>query len=549
MSAEPAREPLHDRVAGLLERLCNPILVKELRGSLRGARFFIWFVVVLALVAGSLLVAFAGEMGRTRHGYAPDPSAIGRAVLGILQFLQLGVVFLVVPGLAATSLTTERESLTHELLVTTTLSARQIVWGKFTAAMAQTLTFLMAMLPLIGLCFLFGGVTVSQIVANYVLLVALSALLVAFALFISSQAGSTQVAVGSVYALSFLGGTVGLLVLGSMLRDAAEVLEAYGFHPYGRGWGGPGMTLEQRILYVYALPGFLWAALFSLFFLSAVNRLKPLFANRSTNMRVYAVVLAAGAVALARWIWRDTVPPEASWTDRAEAHMGILTAFCGLVLLLSLFACEEAVVPAHLRARADAWRRFRRLRLLFWPGSANGAGFAAVLSVVLAALVGALFFPYGRKGGADASEWGPFVAALASVVAWSLLCATFGRWLSVAMPQRPVLVRVVFVLGTLALALTPLLHWAVATEIEGRVDPHGLVGPWTLLLSPIAAVIGALDRSNDFPFMALGVPLPAGFPVFALLAAAVFHLLARAVGGTPPTGRTDGPSEALPEKS
>lgn len=531
MNGAPTGEPFHERVAGVLERACNPILVKELRGSLRGARFFVAFIVVLALVAASLLVAFA-SMGRTGYGHAEDASSIGRTALMVLQFLELGVVFLIVPGLAATSLTTERESLTHELLVTTTLSARQIVWGKFSAAMAQTLTVLMAMLPLIGLCFLFGGVTVHQILANYAFLVLLSALIVAFALFVSAQAGSTQIAVVSVYGLSFLGGTVSLLALGSMIRysDAAEVLEAYGFVTEIRGWAGAGFTPAQTVLYVYALPGFVWAALFTLFFISAVNRLKPLFANRSTNVRLYAVAVTLGALALTRWIWEDAVPPGLPPGSYVEPLMAILTATCGVVLLLSLFACEEAAIPAHLRARAEAWRGLRRAGRLLWPGAASGAAFTVVLTLVLCALLGVLFGPFARRLDrgvwAGAPGWLPFAAALTAVVCWSLLCAAFGRWLSRILPQRPVLVRVIHVLGTVSLTLAPLLHWVVVTEIQENSFPGGLIGPWSLHLSPVAAVLGALDLSRDFPFKAAGIPLPLGFPVFALVTAAVLQALA-----------------------
>ncbi|HYE99976.1 MAG TPA: hypothetical protein VEJ18_13740 [Planctomycetota bacterium] len=533
MNRAPAGEPLHERVAGVLEWICNPILVKELRGSLRGARFFVAFIVVLALVAASLLVTFAAAMGRTGYGHAEDASSIGRTVLMVLQFLELGVVFLIVPGLAATSLTTERESLTHELLVTTTLNARQIVWGKFSAAMAQTLTVLMAMLPLIGLCFLFGGVTVYQILANYAFLVLLSALIVAFALFVSAQAGSTQIAVGSVYGLSFVGGAISLLVLGSVVRysDAAEAFEAYGFVTEGRRWPGAGFTPAQTVLYVYALPGFLWAALFSLFFISAVNRLKPLFANRSTNVRLHAVAVTLGALALTRWIWEDAVRPGLPPGSYVEALMAILTATCGVVLLLSLFACEETVIPAHLRARAEAWRGLRRAGRLLWPGAASGAAFTVVLTLVLCALLAVLFGPYARglaRGvWTGAPGWLPFAAALTAVVCWSLLCATLGRWLSAVLPHRPVLVRVIHVLGTIVLTLAPLLHWAVATEIQGNRSPGGISGPWSLHLSPVAAVLGALDVSRDFPFKALGIPLPLGFPIFALLVSAALHGMAR----------------------
>ena len=158
----PVREPLHARVAGFLEHAFNPIMLKELRASLRGLRFFISHIVILSLFALGLLLAFLAMMPSRPGGYDDpgDPSAVGRNVYLITQLLQLGVAFLVVPGLAATSISSERESLTHDLLLTTTMTARQIVWGKFTAAMTQAFTIFVSMVPLVSLCFLFGGVTV-----------------------------------------------------------------------------------------------------------------------------------------------------------------------------------------------------------------------------------------------------------------------------------------------------------------------------------------------------------------------------------------------------
>src|SRR5205814_2336868 len=106
--------------------------------SLRGARFFIAHLTILSIFACGLLLTFAGEMSMRmgRYGeWGGDPSRVGRSVYLITQLLHLAVVFLVVPGLAATSISGERERLTHELLISTTMTARQIVWGKFTAAM------------------------------------------------------------------------------------------------------------------------------------------------------------------------------------------------------------------------------------------------------------------------------------------------------------------------------------------------------------------------------------------------------------------------------
>ena len=116
------REPLHTRVAGWLELAFNPIMVKELRASLRGAKFFIAHLAILSIFACILLVVFSMKMvsGLDRGGeYGGDPSRVGREVFLWTQLLHLTVVFLVVPSLAATSITGEREQLTHELLLST----------------------------------------------------------------------------------------------------------------------------------------------------------------------------------------------------------------------------------------------------------------------------------------------------------------------------------------------------------------------------------------------------------------------------------------------
>src|SRR5262249_9117041 len=111
-----AKDPIHARVAGALERAFNPIMLKELRASLRGIRFFVAPIVILCLFAAGLMIAFVAMIPSRPGGYDDpgDPSDVGRHVYLITQFLQLGVAFLVVPGLAATSISSERESLTHD---------------------------------------------------------------------------------------------------------------------------------------------------------------------------------------------------------------------------------------------------------------------------------------------------------------------------------------------------------------------------------------------------------------------------------------------------
>lgn len=514
------KEPLQVRVAGWLEALFNPIMVKELRASLRGARFFAAHVTILVLFAAGLLITFGAGISEFSDS---DPSKLGRLIFFVTQLIHLGVVFLVVPGLAATSVTAEREALTHDLLLTTTLSAREIVWGKFTAAMTQTFTIFVSMVPLVGLCFLFGGVTLYQILANYAFLFGLAALVIAFALSISAGARTTQRAVGTVYAAA-LG--AGILVATAIAAGVdgeegfADALAAYGFLPAGDVSRRSPTSLFRRIVYVHVLPGFAWGSLLSLFFLNATNRLKPHFSDRSTALRVYTLAVMAGAAALFLTILYVEIPLEESPASRSEAAMGFALALQMASLLTALFACEDPVLPAHLAAAAAK----RPLLRLIGPGSAAGSGFCLAANGLLQAACFAALAPYAA--GFDQGPWAglpaayPLAVSMATCFLWTWFTATFARWLAAVFPDRPVLLRTVFILACLSLACLPALHWGIASQIDpGDLETYGRRhGPLTAALSPALAVLSALELNTldrNFPLLAAGVPIPALFALFA----------------------------------
>jgi hypothetical protein len=536
MNGTPAPEPLHARLAGMLEHAFNPIMLKELRASLRGMRFFISHIVILCLFAAGLLMAFLAMMPSRPGGYDDpgDPSAVGRNVYLITQFLQLGVAFLVVPGLAATSISSERESLTHDLLLTTTMTARQIVWGKFTAAMTQAFTIFVSMNPLVSLCFLFGGVTVYQILANYAFLFALSTVMIAYALSMSASARTTQRAVGSVYGLTLLGGLILWGLAGALWRtpflDAFGV--AYGFLAPGGGSGrGSALDLVDRVLYVHLVPAFLWAATTCLFFINATNRLKPLFANRSTPLRIYfgIVLFSAGAIAAA--LLYHSLPPKSPHDDRSFAMMTFAIVSLTASLLGALFACEEPF-PSPLAERPRVpLRGWRRPLALLQPGSNSGTAFTVIAVGLFLAGAFAAFVPFSRgfDRGAWAARpaWLPLAVALSMVLCWTFLTSSFARFLAALLPDRPMLLRTILVLTSLFLALFPLVHWAIAEAIDrDPADEMRRHGPLTLGLSPVMAILSSLDLRagrRDFPLYAGGGPVPvaAAFAMFSLAAGAV----------------------------
>lgn len=538
-NAVPSREPLHTRVAGWLERAFNPIMVKELRGSLRGARFFVAHLTILSIFACVLLFVFLGKMADQmgRHGgYAGDPSRVGREVFIYTQLLHLAVVFLVVPGLAATSITGERERLTHELLLSTTLSARQIIWGKFTAAMTQTSMIFVSLVPLVGLCFLFGGITVYQIVANYAFLFGLSALVIAFALNISASARSTQRAVGTVYGLSILAGII-LAALSAGFEHSGFITEmaiAYGFVSRGGDLGhGGGTGMFERVMYIHVMPGFAWTAFLALFFTAATNRLKPIFANRSTPMRLFFAASVTGAAALAVLTLYHELPPPGDTHDRAVAVICFAISTLTLSLLSALFACEDPILPPHLQAEVSALRGPRKLLRCLWPGATSGAIFSLAYQGIFLAACFAALIPFSK--GFDQGIWRGLPAAFPTAVAfvtaflWAWFTSMYARFLGILLAARPVLLRTILVLTCLFIAIFPLVHWVIASSIERDENNRTLThGPVTLGLSPAAAILSALDLTpsrRNFPAYAGGVPVPALFALFAIAAGTVLLAL------------------------
>ena len=90
------------------------------------------------------------------------------------------------------------------------------------------------------------------------------------------------------------------------------------------------------------------------------------------------------------------------------------------------------------------------------------------------------------------------------------------------------LLRSILVLTCLFLALFPLIHWAIAEAIDrDPLDEQHRLGPVTLALSPVMAILSSLDLRagrREFPLYAgsTGIPVAAAFAAFSLASGAIF---------------------------
>lgn len=149
----------------------NPVVLKELRGRMRGMRAFVVLTVYLALMSGFvtlLYVLYSSSL--SYYGYASG-GQIGRVLFIGIVGTELFLVTFIAPTFTAGAISGERERQTYDLLRTTLLPARSLVIGKLVSALSYVFILLLAAIPLQSIAFLFGGVTETEVILAFVILV------------------------------------------------------------------------------------------------------------------------------------------------------------------------------------------------------------------------------------------------------------------------------------------------------------------------------------------------------------------------------------------
>jgi len=185
----------------------NPILIKDLRSRMRGARAYILLTIYLTILAGVTLLLYAAIAGSVRDDLNAGRE-IGRALFFTIATVALIEVCLITPVLTSGSIAGEKERQTYDLLVASLLTPWQIVWGKLVSALAFALLLIVAVVPVMSLAFLFGGVGLTEVLIAIVGLVTTAILYAAIGLFWSALMQ------GSLGATSFAIGTVIVILLG-----------------------------------------------------------------------------------------------------------------------------------------------------------------------------------------------------------------------------------------------------------------------------------------------------------------------------------------------
>jgi len=209
------------QVLQLLRWRANPIVVKELRSRMRGARAFIILTGVLVLLAGVSYLFYRIVLATTRYSNSPVGPQIGYTLLVALMLVEMLIVCFVTPAVTAGAISGEKEKLTYEMLLTTPLRPSSILWGKLLSALAYVFLLLLASIPMASLVFVYGGITLADMVKALAILVATAITLGVIGITLSAWLKRTVPAtvVSYLVVLFLLIGPLVIWILAGVLRN------------------------------------------------------------------------------------------------------------------------------------------------------------------------------------------------------------------------------------------------------------------------------------------------------------------------------------------
>jgi ABC-type transport system involved in multi-copper enzyme maturation permease subunit len=145
----------------------NPVLIRELLVTLRSPRSFV--LQMLYVCALGAVVYFRWPAGG--EGARQVSPGVARGLFDLFFLGQFFLVALMAPTFAAGSITGEKERKTYELLLASPLRPSTILVGKLLSALSYLVILIISSLPLMILCYLLGGLLLSEITRSYLVLI------------------------------------------------------------------------------------------------------------------------------------------------------------------------------------------------------------------------------------------------------------------------------------------------------------------------------------------------------------------------------------------
>lgn len=189
----------------------NPIYEREHRVSTRSLKLSIAILIFNFIIAAITLIEMNDVVDFARKMSFIDYTSFLQ-IFRLVIFVPALLLVFVAPSFIAGTISDERQRGTLEILLTTKMTAKSIVFGKFLSLFASIMLILISQLPILAILFLYGGITVLDIVKLIINFVVFVVLIISMGIFCSSIARKNSVATALLYS-GVLGLFIGTLIL------------------------------------------------------------------------------------------------------------------------------------------------------------------------------------------------------------------------------------------------------------------------------------------------------------------------------------------------
>lgn len=188
--------------------MMNPVLRKEAITTMRSWKTYGALVVFLLVSAVGAMLYINLAMFQNRD-MSFDPSSMVWLYV-VLAAVQMGLVLLTAPPVAAGSISGERERQTLDLLLVTKMSHFSIVIGKLASSLMYIMLLVVATLPVFAIAFYFGAVSVAQVAEVFAFVLVTACMVGSISVFFSCLFKRTIVSIVLMYLV------IGFLCFGTL---------------------------------------------------------------------------------------------------------------------------------------------------------------------------------------------------------------------------------------------------------------------------------------------------------------------------------------------
>lgn len=183
----------------------NPIIRKDLTITSRSMRYSWGMLAYEGLLTMVFMIAMR-VLNTSRYYVSPNAEKLSRfvAMFPAVSIAELCIVALIIPLMAASAVTGEKERQTFDILMTTQIKPIQVVTGKMGSAIIRVMLYVLASVPIMAVGFTLGGISWWVLLIYLVLTLVLAILEAAVAVFCSAVCKRTITATIMSYLIVFV---------------------------------------------------------------------------------------------------------------------------------------------------------------------------------------------------------------------------------------------------------------------------------------------------------------------------------------------------------